>query len=97
MDEKQLLRLHAVVQGRVQGVGFRAFVLARASQLSLTGWVRNTSSGDVEVLAEGERQALEKFIADLMQGPRAAFVVNVEHDWLPATGEFTHFDVTRNY
>ncbi len=95
MDENQTLRLHAIVHGRVQGVGFRAFVLTCAARLNLTGWVRNTISGDVEVTAEGERQALDKFIADLMQGPRAAFVINVEQNWLPASGEFTHFDVKR--
>lgn len=97
MDAQQILRLHAVVQGRVQGVGFRAFVFNRAEQLGLTGWVRNTADGSVEVLAEGERQVLEKFVTDLMQGPRAAFVIQVEQDWLPATGEFSRFDVTKSF
>jgi len=93
MDEQQHLRLHALVQGRVQGVGFRAFVIDRAAALDLTGWVRNTYGGDVEVTAEGERQALERLSADLMEGPRAAFVSNMEIDWLPATGEFARFNV----
>ncbi len=86
-------RLHAVVEGHVQGVGFRAYVLERANRLSLTGWVRNLSEGGVEVTAEGARPALEKFLADLYRGP--GIVTGVDFDWLIATGEFDRFFVTR--
>jgi acylphosphatase len=86
-------RLHAVVEGRVQGVGFRYFVEENAIQLNLTGWVRNRWNGSVEVVAEGERQTLEKFLAFLRRGPRAAYVSDVEVQWLPATGEFSRFSV----
>lgn len=84
-------RLHAVVQGHVQGVGFRAYVLGRAHALGLTGWVRNTYQGNVEVIAEGPRSQLLKLLSDLQQGP--GYVLNVQHDWSEATGEFKGFHV----
>ncbi len=86
-------RLHATVEGRVQGVGYRAFVEQIAYELGLNGWVRNRWDGSVEVLAEGARPALEKLLAALQRGPRAAYVTDVQIAWLPATGEFTRFSV----
>lgn len=86
-------RLRAVVQGRVQGVGFRYFVCELARSLQLGGFVRNTGSGDVEVLAEGERGALEALLAQIHSGPRAARVDTVHSAWLPATGEFSSFRI----
>lgn len=95
MNLSDSIRLHAVVEGRVQGVGFRNFVIAQAGRLDLTGWVRNTSEGHVEVTAEGPRADLEKLLAALYQGPRSAYVIEISYDWLPATGEFAGFAVTR--
>ena len=86
-------RLTAVVQGRVQGVGFRYFVMERAISLRLTGIVRNLRSGDVELVAEGERGALEAMAASLKSGPRMSHVENVVKIWLDATGEFTSFRI----
>ena len=93
MNEKKFARLQAVVEGRVQGVGFRYFVEEEAIMLDLKGWVRNRWDGTVEVVAEGERQALEKFLAALRRGPRASSVSDVQVVWLPATGEFHSFTV----
>jgi acylphosphatase len=93
MTESDQARLHAIVEGRVQGVGFRNFVLENASRLGLTGWVRNRWNGDVECLAEGERQALEKLLATLHRGPRTGYVANVRVDWQEASGEYTYFTV----
>ena len=86
-------RLHATVEGRVQGVSYRAFVEHHAYLLRLTGWVRNRWDGTVEVLAEGEPGELEKLLAALYRGPRAADVSNIELEWQPATGEFSSFSV----
>ncbi len=86
-------RLHAIVEGRVQGVGFRMFVLEMARSLQLTGWVRNRWSGDVEVVAEGPRPVLEAFLSKLRVGPPAAHVTDVQFEWLPPSGEFKRFDV----
>lgn len=93
MTDAGKYRLYATVKGRVQGVGFRAFVLQYAAYLGLTGWVRNTYSGDVEVVAEGPRPALEALLKLLESGPRSAHVAEVERQWEPATGEFDRFEV----
>ncbi len=87
------VRLRAVVQGRVQGVGFRYFVNERALELRLVGICRNISNGDVEVIAEGERGPLEALLASISNGPRMARVDNVAAVWLPATGEYTNFRI----
>lgn len=89
------MRLHATVDGHVQGVGFRAFVLEQALELGLVGWVRNRWDGTVEVLAEGSRPALEQFLALLRRGPRGAYVSDMDFHWLPSTGEFVDFRVRR--
>jgi acylphosphatase len=86
-------RLHALVEGRVQGVGFRYFVLTKGQELNLTGWVRNLWDGRVEVTAEGPKPVLKNFLDVLKEGPRSAEVSNVITDWLPATNEFKLFEV----
>lgn len=96
-DNSNLQRLHAVINGTVQGVGFRAFVLDYAQSLGLSGWVRNTYDGQVEVTAEGPRLALEQLLDKLRLGPRMAYVSEVIKEWQPATGEFSHFSVKRTY
>jgi acylphosphatase len=95
MDEKKppSASLHATIEGRVQGVGYRAFVEQTAYSLRLSGWVRNRWDGSVEVLAEGERQDLEQLLAALYRGPRAANVTNIQLEWQNATGEFSRFYV----
>ena len=88
-------RLEAIVRGHVQGVGFRDFVYARARMLRLTGYVKNdrTDHRAVEVVAEGERDALERLIDRLWVGPRGSSVERVDVAWLEAAGEFGDFDV----
>jgi len=86
-------RLQARIDGRVQGVGFRYFVLECAIQLDLSGWVRNMQDGTVEVTAEGSRAALDRLLDLLHQGPRSAYVTEVKTTWEPATGEFQSFEV----
>jgi acylphosphatase len=93
MSPEEQSRLYAVVEGRVQGVGFRSFVLDKADELSLTGWVRNTRQGYVEVLAEGPHFALEELLAALKKGPNTAYVTKVRHSWSEATGEYRFFGV----
>jgi acylphosphatase len=62
----------------VQGVGFRFFVRERAALDGLAGWVRNTQDGDVEVEAEGEREAVDRFERALRQGPAGSRVDEVD-------------------
>jgi acylphosphatase len=72
--------VHFLIQGRVQGVGFRWFVQREASELNLRGWVRNTEDGDVEVVAAGEAGDLDELRLSLRKGPRGSRVDRiVEH------------------
>ena len=72
--------LHFLIQGRVQGVGFRWFVSREAGELGLRGWVRNTEDGDVEVVAAGEQEDIAELRSTLRRGPRGARVDRlVEH------------------
>lgn len=86
-------RLEARVHGVVQGVGFRAFVRRKASELGLAGYVANRPDGTVEVRAEGPGESLDRLHAALEQGPPAGSVEKVESSRSDATGEFDGFSV----
>lgn len=86
-------RVHMVVEGLVQGVGFRWFVQRRAQSLGLTGFVRNLYDGNVELDVEGDRSALEELIKDVKVGPRSAQVTNLRLAWESPSGTYTHFEV----
>lgn len=86
-------RLEAVVHGRVQGVGYRFFVLREAARLGLTGWVANEPSGRVRCVAEGDRASLETLLGQLREGPPGAWVERVDASWSAAAGTFRGFDV----
>lgn len=87
-------QLHVIVSGRVQGVSFRYFAEKQAVELGLTGWVRNLYDGRVEVLAEGERDALERLLGRLREGPRMARVEDIDIDWRDYTGIFKDFRIS---
>ncbi len=89
----EFVRLHAWVEGLVQGVNFRYYTTREAQSLGLTGWVANLPDGRVETVAEGPREALETFLAFLHQGPPSAHVHGVTAQWEKARGEFTRFGV----
>jgi acylphosphatase len=93
MSEAELCGLHVLVEGHVQGVGYRYFVQEVAAGIHVTGWVRNRHDGSVEVLAEGKRDNLEKLLAALRKGPRAAYVSDLSFEWLMASNEFSDFRV----
>jgi len=88
-----LTSVQATVYGRVQGVFFRAFVAEQASELGLSGYVRNLHGEGVEVLAEGERRHLEKLIDCLKVGPPDASVKKVVTNWLEYTGSYSGFRI----
>jgi acylphosphatase len=94
-SQNQQNRIHARIEGAVQGVGFRAFVEHYAASLGLKGWVRNLWDGSVETVAEGDPRTLERFLEALKRGPRSAHVTHVEVEWEQATGEFSSFTVRR--
>jgi acylphosphatase len=88
-----LASLEAVVRGRVQGVGFRYFVLELATGLGLVGWVANDPDGSVRCVAEGRRADLETLLAALNIGPLGGRVNDVEATWGPPRGLFERFTV----
>ncbi len=85
--------LHAVIRGRVQGVGFRYSTLRKAQALDLSGWVMNRPDGAVELAAQGPREALEALLAWLAHGPPGARVSAVEHAWRAPSETFAGFAV----
>ena len=72
------MRLHVVVRGRVQGVGFRWFVREAARRRNLAGWVRNLQDGGVEIAAEGPEREVGAFRSDVARGPDGASVAMVD-------------------
>ncbi len=88
-----LASVQVILYGYVQGVFFRAFASERATQLGLTGYVRNLSRGTVEVNAEGERKQLNQLIGYLKSGPPSAKVEKVVTNWSEYTGSYSRFSV----
>ncbi|HUY17593.1 MAG TPA: acylphosphatase [Candidatus Binataceae bacterium] len=86
-------RVRLRVEGRVQGVMFRAEATDAARILGIAGYARNLVDGAVEVVAEGRRTNLEAFIAWAHTGARLAQVTRVDEEWLEFKGEFTSFTV----
>ena len=90
-------RLHAIVEGRVQGVGFRQWTCRKAQALGLTGWVRNLEDGRVELVAEGGQDEVFALLESLRQGPPLARVSHVTQELTDLTqAEFTHFELRRD-
>jgi len=69
--------IHCIIEGRVQGVWYRAFAKKKAAQLGITGWAKNLSNGSVEILACGEPKNLDVFRHALLKGPVLAHVSNL--------------------
>ena len=88
-----IVRLDATVHGRVQGVGYRYFVLESATRLGLSGWVANEPGGSVRCVAEGPQTALQELLLALERGPFGARVETVQTTWGPPAGTFTRFDI----
>jgi len=94
MSNADLASVQAIVYGYVQGVFFRAFVSRRATELGLTGYVRNLPNSEaVEVNAEGERKRLEELISHLKVGPPTARVERVVTNWSEYTGSYSEFSI----
>ena len=76
-------RAHLIVQGRVQGVGYRAFSQREAMESDLCGWVANLPDGRVEAEAEGEKDQILAFIEKLNIGPSLSRIDHIELQWIP--------------
>ncbi|MBI1794491.1 MAG: acylphosphatase [Chloroflexi bacterium] len=96
-ESNEIIRVHVWVVGRVQNVGFRAHVEYHAREIGgVTGWVRNVGYDVVEIVAEGERSFVERFIGLVKQGPRGARVDESRLEEETPTGEFAAFEVRRS-
>ena len=84
---------HAIVRGRVQGVGYRFFAERAARELGVRGWVRNLPDGSVEAVAEGEDEAIVRFLTRLREEPRGSRVESLAEDDFAVSG-FASFDIT---
>ena len=82
-----------IVSGRVQGVGYRFFVLESAERLGVTGWVRNLPDGRVEAEVQGTSDAIENLLSDLRTGPRLSHVTSVDVQELSGNSSHTGFHV----
>jgi acylphosphatase len=91
----ELVKVHLVIGGRVQGVAFRAYTVDEARALGVAGWVRNLPDGRVEAEAEGDRGAVEALVAWCRHGPPAARVESMQVDWGAFGGDLTPFTVRR--
>jgi acylphosphatase len=88
-----LKQLQLTVRGRVQGVYFRASTQREARRLGLGGWVRNRNDGSVEILAEGEEDAIRELYGWAQKGPSAARVDRVDTRWRSFTGDYPDFRI----
>lgn len=91
--DRELRALRALVSGVVQGVGFRWSARDKAASLGLSGWVRNTEDGRVELVAEGGAEELERFSGWLREGPPGARVERVETEAIRPSGAFRSFRI----
>lgn len=90
-----MVQLHLFIGGYVHSVGFRRFVQKEAEKLGLSGWVRNTTDGRVEVLAQGEKEALEKLIEHCKKGPFMAEIKGVSVTWEERKEAYSSFEILK--
>jgi acylphosphatase len=86
-------RVQMIIRGRVQGVFFRAAAQREARRLGITGWVKNRADGAVELMAEGDEEAIRDLSLWANHGPSAARVDNVDLRWRGYTGEWPEFSI----
>ncbi len=89
----ELARAEIIVTGLVQGVYYRVYTEREAARLSLKGWVRNRPDGCVEIVAEGEKEAVRQLVRWCGQGPPGAIVEGVQVVWFQWSGRFDGFSI----
>jgi acylphosphatase len=92
-EKLKMKAVYIIVSGLVQGVGFRYFVVRKARELGLNGFVKNRYEGDVEIVAEGNLGMLNQFIEELKVGSISSDVRDVKVEWIGLTGTFNGFHV----
>jgi acylphosphatase len=86
-------RAHIIVHGIVQGVFFRYRTEQEAAGLKLTGWVKNLPDGTVEIVCEGDKDAVEELVRWSRTGPSGAFVERADVSFEEYTGRFSKFEI----
>lgn len=86
-------QVHLLITGKVQGVWYRVFVKDTAEKLGLTGWVRNTESGDVEAVIQGETGKINELLVACHEGPPLAKVTSINEEWQKAKDTFSEFQI----
>lgn len=94
---EEIVRAHAYVSGKVQGVGFRAFVQMQANNRALHGWVRNRTEGEVELEVEGPQASVHTFLQALHKGPPLSQVLQVMVDWKDPNRQNVGFQILRTF
>ncbi|NLZ43335.1 MAG: acylphosphatase [Clostridia bacterium] len=89
-----MVRYHIIVHGRVQGVGFRYYVQEKAYLYGIRGWVKNRFDGTVEIEAEGEEENFRLFLESVREGPRFAYVENLEINKMADLKNYERFAIT---
>ena len=92
-QSENILTVNIKITGKVQGVGFRYFVLRQAQELGITGWVSNKPNGDVEALVQVEKADLEEFVAKVKEGPSFSRVEDVSLNWLNKAEQYFGFEI----
>ena len=88
-----IVKAHVVIEGRVQGVFYRASTCEKAKLLNINGWVKNCPDGRVEAVFEGEKIIVNKMIDWCHKGPQGAFVDNVKVDWEKPEVKYPDFSI----
>lgn len=88
-----MIQLHLIISGQVQGVFFRMNAKKRADELGLVGWVKNCDNGSVEMVLQGEKDVLERFVEWCRKGTDLAKVEGVEEDWGEVEKKYTGFQI----
>jgi acylphosphatase len=89
------VRARILVEGEVQGVGFRWSAQSMARRLKLAGYVRNLADGRVEAIIEGERDRVENMVRWCNRGPMGAYVTDVKVEWQLYKGEYKGFEISK--
>lgn len=90
-------RIHIIVKGIVQGVGFRYFTVNVAERYGIVGFVRNLPTGEVEIVAEGEESMLTKFANEIKRGPPTAEITDVKIWEEPPSNKFSRFSIAPSF
>lgn len=86
-------RAHIYYSGSVQGIGFRFTVECLVKDFTLTGWVKNLADGRVELVCEGEEQAIIDYLKAIRNGSLKSYIQNAEVSWGEASGEQKSFEI----